>query len=423
MKTPDGIPAVPPLFFDTAAGNYWLEHSGRFLQLDSGKVKRHLRRSGLSPDNYGRDNLSEVERALTLAELERAVDYAGPLAGHKPGFFETDGGKRVLVTCTVRQPAAKAGKFKSFEQFTDGLLGSEQQLRLYCWLKVARRALLAGRLDFGQMLVFAGPGGCGKSLMQAVITMIMGGRMEKPYQFMIGETPFNAELATAEHWQIEDESARTDIRSRLGFSQQIKAATATREMKIHGKGRQGLTLPTFRRLTLSCNSEAERFLIVPPMESDLADKVCLLKCGQGDYGGDSEAFLAKVATELPGLCHELDGFRIPNRLREDRFGFAAFHHPELLAALLENSPQSRLLSLIDQTIFRRPAAAWNGTADELQTELMASNLAPAARTLLDAFPGACGTYLGRLKNTGRVSRRENTGRNVWTIQPPPVLPA
>lgn len=419
---PDVPPPCPPLYFDTMRGVYWMEHRGRFLELDTGRAKRHLRRGGLSPDNYGRDNLNEVERALTTAELDRAVDYAGPLAGHKPGHYVFPGDKRVLVTSGAVQPAAKRGSCRAFERFTDALLGAEQQLRLFCWLKVARRALLAGRLDFSHMLVFAGESGSGKSLLQALITIILGGRAEKPYLWMIGETPFNGQLAGAEHWMIEDESARTDIRSRLKFSQEIKGATATRDFFLHPKGTPGITLPSKRCLTLTCNSQTERFLIVPPMESDLADKVCLFKCGQGDWGGDSEAFMKQFMVELPGLCWHLDQFRIPKKLWEHRFGFQAYHHPELLAKLLENAPQSRLLSLIDQVIFRAPRSAWEGTSDELQTELAQSALNHAARSLLEAFTGACGTYLGRLKGTERVSRKELHGTNVWTIAPPPGRP-
>src|SRR5204862_7823749 len=84
----------------------------------------------------------------------------------------------------------------------------------FAWLKVAYEALRAGVWRPGPALALAGPRNCGKSLLQQLITLILGGRSAKPYRYMRGGTEFNADLFGAEHLCIEDEHCSTDIRSR-----------------------------------------------------------------------------------------------------------------------------------------------------------------------------------------------------------------
>lgn len=241
--------ANPLPYFDTRAGTYWLEvGSGNFLSLDASQLKLHLRESGLSKESFV-GSLNELERAMFLAQVERAIDYAGPIAGHKAGYHKSLDGKSVLVTrsstsgCT--SPKQKCDVVQSF---LDSLLGSQRPY-LYAWLHVARKAMASGVFVPGQMIVFAGESGCGKSLCQALITAVLGGRSAKPYRYMIGETPFNSELAAAEHLMIEDENSSSDIRSRRKFGASVKDFTVNASMSVHAKGREAVTLSPFRRLT------------------------------------------------------------------------------------------------------------------------------------------------------------------------------
>jgi hypothetical protein len=67
-------------------GGYFLELPGnRFEQLDVNSIKRQLIYDGMDIDHVSR-GLKNWERAITLAERENNVAYAGPLAGHQAGL-------------------------------------------------------------------------------------------------------------------------------------------------------------------------------------------------------------------------------------------------------------------------------------------------------------------------------------------------
>ena len=425
---------LPKIYFDHKCDKYWLalEQHRRFLNLGSRDCKLHLKRLGFytdTEDNYG---LKSGDRELVKSQINNFVDYAGPLAGHKIGFKELKpSGTRLLVTEETRPVQPKAGDCADFEKFWSELLGSEQAMVLYAWLKTSHESLNEEDFRPAPMPVFAGPSGCGKSFAQLMITHFLGGRSAKPYRYMIGETAFNADLAQAEHLMIEDEYASSDIRSRRKFGASIKEFTVNTEMSVHAKGRQALTLPTWKRLTCSVNDEPENLMILPPMDNSILDKVILFKCQHADLSSNRKAQLNKFLKQLPAFAHELLKWQIPVKLRDNRYGVKAWHHPELLNVLADISPENRLLSLIEEVLFPeglllqgkglpplKEHSDFRGTAEELERKLRNSPFAFAVEKLL-YFSSACGVYLARLasKMPDRFESRRSHGRTVWIIKP------
>ena len=131
--------------------------------------------------------------------------------------------------------------------------------------------------------------------------------------------------------------------------------------------------------------------------------------------------MAKLLAEIPAFLYLLVNYRIPERLKSERFGVTHFHHPELLASLSEMSPEMRLLAVIDAHLGSGdgPAGRWMGTATELERMLYESKGAHEARRLLD-WSNATGTYLGRLakKLPHRVKQERTSSSRIWYINPP-----
>src|SRR5205085_2237776 len=90
------------------------------------------------------------------------------------------------------------------------------------WLASRLRSLL--RRDFrpGPALGLAGDANCGKSLLQYIITQILGGRQADPWKYMIGEEKHNTDMIGAEHWCAEDPPSTLDSRTRGFFTSMIK---------------------------------------------------------------------------------------------------------------------------------------------------------------------------------------------------------
>jgi hypothetical protein len=417
---------IPDIYFDARQGSYWVRFAdNRFLNLDARNVKLHMMRNRFRIDPEDDYGLKDGDKVLTTAQIDRWVDYAGPLAGHPCGPISTQAGRRILITAESHPVPAKRGSCAALEDFFGQLLAAadaKQLIAFMLWLKVSRESLLERDFRPGQMVVLAGPSGCGKSLCQALITEFLGGRMAKPYRYMTGATQFNSDLAAAEHLVIADEQASVDIRSRRNFGAAVKDLTVNLEMSVHAKGREAITLPSYRRLTLSCNDEAENLMILPPLDDSILDKLMLFKCTIAKLGRDRLRTWKTLTGELPALAYQLDHMRVSPALADDRYGVKAYHNAELLELVTGISPENRLLQLIDEVLFSADESDtpefWRGSAIELEKKLRSSSFNFAVEKLLH-FSSACGVYLKRLaaQLPTRFESKKNTGKTVWIIKP------
>jgi hypothetical protein len=408
--------------YHSANGEYLVQTSPRsYVALDRYDVKLHAMRNGIPQETE--KNLSPIDSMFYRAHTHGHVYYAGPLAGHRVGLLTRPSGEKLLVTseCNFfsffevpggggcrQQTISFIEKFLT-ELFVDG------HEYVISWLSCAVKSLL--RCDFspGQMLALAGPPGCGKSFFHYLVTQTLGGRMAKPYPFLTGKTAFNGDLARAEHLIIEDEVASSDIRARRTFGSGLKQFTVGEEMHIHDKGKIAFTAPTYKRMTLSVNDEAENLMILPPFDASIMDKVMLLRCKDAKtvLHDSREQNKAEVAKEMPAFRRFLLKYRVPKRIACPRFGVVSFHNPDLLDMVSDTQPEHRLRQVIDEVF----TETWKGTATELEMRLRASAFAPVAHTLF-YYPTSCGVYLSRLANKSpdRFSAVKVRGRTVWTIR-------
>jgi hypothetical protein len=415
-------------YYDAIKKEYLVQNArGGWIALNETQFKRILKKEGYSARVSNGGRISPLDELLIHLQRHKDVYYVGPLAGHPAGFYEV-GETRILVTVSPKVIEPVKGEWPVLHQFLSNLFHDDDHDQLpyvYGWIKVAYEALRNGKRRPGQALVLAGPHNCGKSLFQNLLTLILGGRTAKPYQYMMGITSFNADLFEAEHLAMEDEHASTDIRTRRHFGSQIKNVTVNDSQRCHGKHQKGTVLYPFWRLSVSLNDEPENLMVLPPIDDSLEDKLMLLRAvrlpmpmptGTQEERG---AFWNKLLTELPALLDFLLSWDFPSHLSCQRFGIKHFHHPDLLAAIDTLAPEYRLLNLIDGELFQAYGSdVWNGSAEELERELCCegSKCRMEARKLL-YFNTACGVYLGRLlkRYPDRVERHRDSANRTWTI--------
>jgi hypothetical protein len=337
----------------------------------------------------------------------------------------------------------KSNNPEFFSQFIDELL-PEGQSDFFCyWLSIALKSMILGDFRPGQFVVLAGERQCGKSLLQYIITEILGGRAANPFEYLIGEEKFNADMIGAEHWLIEDPRGSIDMRTRRDFGARLKEATVNRDIRVRAMNKDGVLLRLFRRITISVNLELEYLSVLPPFDPSISDKGFLFLCApvkaafdrfreNGDKSQDKT--WAHILTEVPiiraWLLRNFPAKNIPPAFRDDRFGIVAWHHPHLIAELTSMSHEARLLELIDEMAFPKRVAHGKLAeytlieglrelpASEIQTRLLVHNRFESEKIL--KYPGACGSHLGKLAKTNpeRVSKKVNTGKTFWTINPP-----
>jgi len=415
-------------FFDPDSNAYFRRNeTGEYQKTTIGSIGRYLETLGFLSKKGEGQAISAKSLALEYIETHCKVDYAGSLAGHSVGHREIHG-KKILVTTTPRLIDPKAGSWETLQAVFDGLLGKEQCENLYAWLQVGIMAMRAERLRPGQALVIAGPPRCGKSLCQALITELIGGREAKPFAAMTGKTDFNSELFGSEHLMIEDEAASADPRVRKTFAHEIKKIAVNRAQRCHKKNREAITLFPLWRLTITLNDDAGSLQVLPQFEDGIRDKLTLLKAKPFKMPVDTsqpagEELLWKTLTgELPAFVHYLlNEYKIPIDWIDSRCGVRAYHNPDLLEMIDSTSDEYKLLELIDgiEDLFEVGATEpWEGRAAELEERLIDRYNVTARR--LFSYSSACGQLLGLLKGkTDRVTSRKLEGHTVWKVTPPP----
>jgi hypothetical protein len=412
--------STPPFYYD--GSRYFLDDASEFIPMDTASVKRHLlaRSPGLIK--------LEIDAALCRIQTGAFVHFAGPLAGMSRGVHEASG-KRVLVTSGPSIIQAAPGEWPTLRAVLRGLLGGdeiagEHQVAVFLgWLKYAREAVLAGRRRPGQVLALAGPRGCGKSLLIDLVELALGGRRANPHKYFTGRTTFNADLAGAELLVMDDEAGSTDIRARKNLAAAIKANLFAGAVSVEGKHKDAFSFSPCWRVMIALNDEPEALLVLPPITEDIVDKLTVLRCHRRPlpmpaHTMDERAeFWARLKHELPALLDYLEKHEVAAGLREERCGVAHYHHPAILDALRDLSPEGQLSDLIDAA--ERAGGIllpWTGTAAELKALLLAcSTTGREAEKLLGGWAPAAGSYLARLEGHRAEKLTVRDGIQRWRV--------
>jgi hypothetical protein len=444
------VPSNIEVFFDERGGAYCYKVGGRYLTLSQTDLELHLRHDhGLSDEILAANGLSQMEWVRHNAQVNKCVSYAAPLAGHKVGNF-MQGGERVLVTTQAQgvwDDLPKKARPEWFLRFVEELLPDGQAYFFLQWLARAVRELRRESRGPGQMVIFVGVARCGKSLMQDIITEVLGGRACNPFRYLTAGTQFNYDLAKAEHWKIADPKSTTDMKARREFGDMIKNSLE-RTLSIHAKGKDAtLILPVMIRITLSINPEQDNIARIPPFDPSIAEKCFLFNCArvaeayeqfrvvkgtrsllvetraEGEL--DSAALWQRVMSEIPAIRSFLMEMPLPKPdERDDRFGIKAWHHPKLLEELSSLNPWDRLLEIASEVLFAADhVGSWKGKASDLEKAIENSDYKFAAAKLF-THSGACGAHLSRLKDSRpeRVKQHpKRDGYTLWEITQPVAL--
>jgi hypothetical protein len=420
---------LPQVYYQPSAKTYWrADRDGNWIQVDKESAMNFLILSGFPSSAVARGMLSPAQIAMMRVQTEQNIKYAGPLAGYRAGFY-TINGQRILATESPQLIEPVQGCWPILARLLEGMLVDgeiDQQPYFFGWLKQSIIALQEERWMAGQVLALAGPVRGGKSLLQTLITKLLGGREAHPFQFMIGHTTFNADLFVAEHLRVDDQAESIDIRSRRTFGAHIKQVAVTESHRCHPKNATALMLTPRRRMTISLNDDGERLLVLPPLDDDVKDKLMLFKVYQRPMPmptrttEEQAAFMRNLESELPAFVHYLLNYEIPVQLQEPRFGIATYHHPELVQLLSETAPEVRLLELIDSAIPEFYGEDSEALAAQWMQRLTNSLRYEAQARQLLQHVNACGNYLSRLEKqeNSRVSSRLLDGRRYYSISRP-----
>ncbi len=430
---------------------WWLNGSKKYfrptpngidwISIGEQDAKRALRLAGVLAQAPKGQSCSQADWVMQYIQNFRHVDFVGPLAGWKAGVHLIHDRRIIVLGSYKLVEPVENSDWPTLRALLEGMLKTanfDQLPYLYSWLKVAITALRAGERRAGHALILVGPTDSHKSFLQEhVVTPLLGGRIGIPTAYLLGKTIFNSELLGSEHLMISELPTGLDHKSRAFLGEQLKNIVATEGQSYHPKHCDAVTMYPFWRVTISVNSNPNRIKSLPPIGSDIADKLLLLRA---EFNPNREfrprsdeerrAFRETLSEELPSFVHFLLNYEIPGALltgdSSGRFGFSAFQHPQIIADMFAQEPASGLLYMIDNWIFNRDknpsweAWGWKGEL-KLKEELTAEGCPYAAQaSKLLYFDGAAGTYLAALMDLfpERIEKKHTKSNNVWMIRSP-----
>ena len=426
--TPDAIAAddfteimakLPKIYY-SGKGGFAIEHDGAFIPLpNESQVRQHLSMAGVDK------NL--MAKILCEIRMKNYVSYIGPVAGIKSGLhFAPDSNINFLVTVPPKIIQGVAGEWPFISRFFDEFVGTgEQRDAVISWIRQARRNVISAERRPLPAAIFVGPPNCGKTFILDLIRQCLGGRSAAAFKALTGRSEFNGDVIGSELLVVDDEIAHSDHKARTSFAQSIKRDLYAGTFRVRKLYSEALVLRPVHALAIAVNNEAQNLQVLPTVDNDTRAKLSFFACSAAELGGitDRKEIKRRVESELPAFVHYLDSTDHPKKLQNDRTQVAAWHSLEVLESLGAISAEERFRELLQQTTVIEDAmkysrGGWQGTAADLESELMLQqNTARAASKLL-YWDGACGAHLGKLQRSGRadISSKIVNGTTRWTIR-------
>jgi hypothetical protein len=393
---------------------YGPNRDGGFSSYKDAQAAALLGQFGFNRTQKNEHGNTPAEVAMLWLMQNRAVNYAGPLAGFPVGQH-ISGQQRILVTEALKLVPFGKGQFPTIQEIVQTLLDDpihNQIMVFYIWLSASlqhlyRRMELPGQLPFAHCpaLALFGEFQSGKSaLIDLVLAPLFGGRKADPLTFL-KEGKFNKDLFPAALLVMDDKGASANLDERRQRGDSLKSLIWQPEQRMEGKGVDALMVSPFWRLVIAGNFEDSSLNICPALNDSLRDKILLLKCrrAEGLPSNDAEkaVWVKKLSDELPAFVAFLMKFK-PTVQQLQKMGLELdrrsrvvnFWHPEIAAALLEKQPECKAIEVIDLL----EIAPWKGTATEFYTAIRECDKGGHYERLFSTVD-KCGRMLTELSKT------------------------
>lgn len=412
--------AIEGLFYDESSGQFyraWTKEAPA-RPLNREDLKLELRARGLDPKPPKGQLMSEQDIAIRTIQQYQSADVVAPMIFRPMGIFD-HGGLRFLNTSRIRPFLPAEGHFPwghkfpwIAEYFTNAF--GDQLERFQAWWAHFYQGALSGTPGTGLALAVAGSHCAGKNFFtNAILGQSVGGHKDAS-RFVTGEDGFNALLVAAPIWTLHDTASPSDSRK---YSQNLKRVVANREVLTRGMFREGVDVPWNGRVVITMNTDPESLRMLPDLEVSIRDKIMLLKIADAKssvFPTDPE-----IREELPYFCAWSRDFQIPEAMVDRRFGVRHWHHPELLAAAMAESPTQSTVDILDA--WRREWFAvvetkeWTGTPTELLTRLSESAAVGSVAQRMFRTPEALGRQVRKVMRTENWVLNEH--RKVTILRP------
>lgn len=390
-----------PAYYDRKSHNFWLlTDTNGWTPLSRDAFRLQLIERGLSGDRgTSKQQLKELSRAdeeINRVIREQQVDFSCDVAGW-PSGIHTMYGRRVLVHESPKLWTPAQGDYGFYEAVLKAVARDHpiQYDVIKSWLKLGLSKLYDFKYRYSQALIMVGDTSSGKSLLHFMITVLVGGGVANPLDWMLGASGFNRDIAESEHLCLEEPSVI--VRELQKFANKFKELTVVEARRCRGLYSEAVTVCPYQIVSLSTNTEPDNIRIIPEFVRGVEDKLHALYFPSGSLPAPGYANISMdgiaslVRAQAPAwLWHLFNEYQIPETLLKrvnhapfdcQRFGMDAYHNPILLELVSARSDQTRLLCWFERSAARKGGEIFIGTASKLSEWLLMDIQDPDARKL------------------------------------------
>ena len=300
----------------------------------------------------------EIATAVGVPEVYRndpsACEWDNPFAvssfPHIHRFLTT----LFIPTESLRSRWADGGYWFVRDGETFVPLRSKQLHRLISWMSHFYRhaARMSSEPSRGQALILAGKTGRGKSFFaRQLLGKLMGG-FKDAEDFYLKAARFNSDIIQFPVHLIDDQLGSRTHKVRLAFTESLKTVVANASLRYEQKfGSAVESVPWAGRVVILCNEDPQSLSVLPDLDMSTRDKFMMFMLGDAQFPfGRDEENQRWLTEELPHFARFLLGWKIPEDMRDVRFGVSAEQHPDMVQASAENGLTQVLVEVLETVI-------------------------------------------------------------------------
>lgn len=371
---------------------YWrLDHKHMWQGYTREDTLLYLRvERGLSAVKQPKASASEVDQALFEIQTKNRVDVTAPFVHTEDKFVTWNG--ELYLNINKRKPmkpaAAGTGDQERFPWLAEFFANFFEQHpndefhpgeHYLAELQRSYRSFLNSKPTSGHIIIICGPAGRGKSLLNTFILREIFGSAMDAGGFLVAGNGFNKALGESAIWYVDDNQSTSNLSAHKTFSETIKKHAATPEVVYTPKFHDSRVIPWYGRIHVSCNDDSDSISIIPDLDINIKDKLCLYNVNdewEATFYEKTE-MAELIRKELPFFLRWLiDDFEPDEAIitpDKPRYGLIPYHHAGLVSTARESSSNFRLAEVIE--LFREQKKAekmttWVGNSSKLLMEMM-----------------------------------------------------
>jgi hypothetical protein len=392
-----------PSHYDRKSHNFWvLTENGLWTQMPKDAFATHLMtKHGLSSKPgtaiCGNLDVSRVEEVINQTRQTNQIDYSCDVAGWAAGVHLMYG-KRVLVQESPQFLSPAEGKWDFIEAVLRAIsrVHKIQYDVIKSWWMLGLKKLYLHEYRYSQILINVGDAASGKSLIQFITTVLVGGAEADPMDWILGHTNFGKEIVENEHLCVAEPSAVT-MRDQQMTWNKLKEIAVKEGRRCRGLYNEAVTVPPYQLCSMTLNPEPKNLALVPEPVPGIEDKfhACLFPSESFPLPGYPLLSMAEtqkiVREQAPAfLWHLFNEYKVPKSLlkRVDgaphdchRFGMDPYHNPVLMTMVMERSDEVRFFSLFERIAARTCTLIFRGSVSKLSEHLQTESTDPDAKRL------------------------------------------